>query len=249
MRYPERPIAAFQPWLKGFDDTRVSKIVGVQLHSTRSGKSDGDDGPRTEGWWNNPQNNQGGWGSYADCLIFEDGTRVICTDPDREYPRYTAGFGYAGSFNASLLYYQIEIAQGNTADPFTDASIESTAEKCRELSLRYGFPLVRIPHLYQSRAPEPGVADHENSDNGEIYGKSDVGPMFPWERFFALATQEDWMASSDEILAEIKEIKNGVHWLTQAAVGDLDPSTGKYDNAHEQRKRLIELLEALLAKP
>ena len=228
MQYPERPIAAFNPCLKGYDSSRGQKIYGVQLHATRSGKSDGDDGPRTEGWWANPSNDQGGWGSYADYLIYEDGTRIKCTDINNEFPKYTAGFGYAGSWNASLHYIQIEIAQGNTSDAFTDVQIASLAELIREdLVPRYGFPLVRIPHLNQSIPPEPGICTHEDSDNGRIYGKSDPGPMFPWDRFMALLGQEDDMALDPETQRYFDERWTGVF----ETLGRLEKASGRLEKA------------------
>lgn len=245
MTYPRRPIKAFNPWLKGYDATRGANIVGIQIHSTRSGKSDGDDGPRTEGWWANPQNNQGGWGSYADFLIFEDGTQVQCTNLDSEYPKYTAGFGYAGSWNASFHYIQVEVAQGNPDDPFTDAEIESLGDLTIEMSGRYNFPLVRIPYLYQSQPPQAGIATHEDSDNGKIYGKSDPGPMFPWEKFMALATGKGGDDMTPEEHERLVNIEAAVTRLERAMYGDLDPSTGQWENVFEEIRALSAKIDRL----
>ena len=189
MSYTVRPITARNPWLVRPYQNRP--VVGVMLHSTRSGVSDGDDGPRTEGWWSNPNNIQGSgidaWGSYADLLIFEDGTRVVCTDIDAEYATWTAGYGGTGTWAAGIPYVQIEIAQGNLNDPFTPAQIDSLAECVAGLARRYGFPIVRIPYLAQTGTPPRGIATHEDSANGRKSGKTDVGPMFPWDRFLTLA--------------------------------------------------------------
>ena len=187
MPYLERPITAHNTWLTQPLVGRGGLIAGVMLHSTRSGVSDGDDGPRTERWWSNPQNNQGGWGSYADVLIYEDGTRVICTDFDNEYATWAAGRGSLGTWAAGVYYIQIEIAQGNAGDPFTDAQIESLAELTARLAARYSFPIERIPFLDQTGVPPRGICTHEDSATGRIYGKTDPGPMFPWERFLSMA--------------------------------------------------------------
>ena len=202
MKYTERPIKAHNPWLIQPQANRGQIIAGVMLHSTRSGVSDGDDGPRTEAWWSNPQNNQGGWGSYADVLIYEDGTRVICTDFDREYATWTAGYGGSGTWAAGIYYIQIELAQGNTNNPFTDAQIESLVELVHSLSVRYDFPIERIPFLNQIGTPPRGICTHENSANGLVTFKSDPGYMFPWERFLALAKGEDEMTDEERALLD-----------------------------------------------
>ena len=200
MSFTERPIVARNSWLVRPLADRASRIAGVMLHSTRSGTADGDDGPRTEGWWSNPLNivqDTPPWGSYADVLIDEDGTRVICTDWDIEYATWTAGYGGAGTWAAGIYYIQIEIAQGTLLEPFTDAAIESLAEKVRALSIRYGFPIERISFLDQTGVPPRGICTHEGSANGVKTGKTDPGPMFPWERFLELARGEEAMPVED----------------------------------------------------
>ena len=190
MTYIRRPIKARNSWLVRPYPNRGDIIAGVMLHSTRSGVADGDDGPRTEGWWSNPRNivqDDPPWGSYADALVFEDGTQVICTGEDNEYAAWTAGYGGAGTWAAGHYYYQIEIAQGQTVEPFTPAAIDSLAQLVADKARKFSFPIVRIPFLAQTGVPPRGICTHEDSANGRKTGKTDPGPMFPWDTFLAKA--------------------------------------------------------------
>lgn len=156
------------------------------LHATRSGKEDGDDGPRTEGWDSNPTNT----GSFQDVLLFEDGTQVICCDWDKgEFPQWCAGYGAQGSntWAASDHYIQIEVAQGVTSEPFKPAQIDSLAQLVAELANRYDFPIVKLPYLTQKGTPPRGITSHDNCANGTVYGKTDPGYMFPWDYFLLIA--------------------------------------------------------------
>lgn len=208
MTYERRPIAARQPWLVKPYRRRSEVIAGVMLHSTRSTVEAGDDGPRTERWWNNPNNNQGGWGSYADGLLYEDGTQVVCTDPDNEHASWTAGYGDAGTWAAGIHYFQIEIAQGTTDEPFKPAQIDSLAQWVAELAKRYNFPIVRIPFLSQQGIPPRGICTHEDSANGRKSGKSDPGPMFPWAEF--LSKTQAYLDGGDAVCAKCDQIITAV---------------------------------------
>ena len=218
--YVRRPIRARNSWLVRPYPHRNEIIAGLMLHSTRSGQTSGDDGPRTEGWWNNPNNivsDQPPWGSYADILLFEDGTQVICTDWDREHAAWTAGYGNAGTWPAGHHYIQIEIAQGNTLDPFTPEQIDSLAQLTAELAERYQFPIERIPFLSQTGTPPRGICTHEASANGRKSGKTDVGPMFPWVQFLAAAAaymEEDAVTREeyDALMARVKRIEDDLYY-------------------------------------
>lgn len=175
-------------WLVATSPGRVNKIAGVTLHSTRSTISIGDDGPRTEAWFKNPNNNQGGWGGSADEIIFETGERVLVTHYEIEEPTYCAGYGDDGSWSMGEFYYQIEIAQGNLNDPFTPQSIDSLAYRVAELSIKHSFPLIRTAYVKQTESLPPlGINTHDTCRNGTKYGKTDTGLMFPWADFLAKA--------------------------------------------------------------
>ena len=186
-----RAALGHNPWLVRPLPGRGELIAGITLHSTRSGASDDeyDDGPGTERWGMHPDNGSAaqGWGTFWDRLIWRDGTRLICTDVDREYASWTAGFGNVGPPTAWALghyYVQIELSQSRPDQPFSDASIEELAKETGELSRRYDFPIVRIPFVTQQENPKPrGITTHEGSANGVKLGKSDPGDLFPWATF------------------------------------------------------------------
>lgn len=182
MSYPERWIKARNPWLVGH---RPRDIRGVMIHATRSGHTDGDDGPGTENWMANP-NNQG---AAYDALTWEDGTRIIAMDWDNdEAPLWAAGFGDGGTWAAQDYYIQWEVAQGRIEDTYSEDEIRSTAEAVAALSKRYDFPLIRLPYLTQTGDPPRGITAHDACANGKRLGKSDPGYMFPWDHFLELAT-------------------------------------------------------------
>ena len=37
--------------------------------------------------------------------------------------------------------------------------------------------------MSSSQPPVYGVGDHQNTGNGAVYGKTDVGPQWPWQTF------------------------------------------------------------------
>ena len=228
MMYPRRPIKARNSWLVRPYPNRGASIAGVMLHSTRSGVADGDDGPRTEGWWSNPRNivqDTPPWGSYADALVFEDGTQVICTGEDTEYAAWTAGYGGADTWAAGHYYYQIEIAQGQTSEPFTPAAIDSLAQLVADKARKFSFPIVRIPFLAQTGEPPRGICTHEDSANGRKTGKTDPGPMFPWDAFLssARAYMEGDMGMTPEEAARLDHLEQVVALITQAPEKFLAP--------------------------
>mgnify|MGYP000179407452 CR=1 FL=1 len=181
MTYTVRRIASHNLWL--MEPRPGRKLAGVMLHASRSGVSDGDDGPRTERWMQNAVNNQGGWGGSCDEIIFESGERVLVSHYEDEAPTYGAGYGGSGTWSAGWYYYQIEVAQGVPTDPYTNAEIDSLAQRVAELSVKHGFPIQRIAFLDQTGTPPMGICTHEASANGVEYGKSDPGNLFPWGVF------------------------------------------------------------------
>jgi hypothetical protein len=160
------------------------------LHATRSGRIQPDEGERTERWFANPANivrDDPPWGSFCDLLIFKDGTQVICTDWEREYAAWCAGYGETGTWAAGIPYIQVELPQGTPTEPFSEAAIASAAAFTAEMAARYGFSIERIPFLAQVGMPPRGIATHEDSANGRKLGKSDPGPLFPWDSYLAQA--------------------------------------------------------------
>lgn len=234
MSYERRPIRAVNPWLVRSLPNRKQLIAGATLHITASGKAEGDDGPRTEGWWSNPQNDKGGWGSVADWLIYEDGTQVYVTDTDREYGAWTAGFGEdPETWALGIRFVQIELAKGTVAEPWNPAQIDSAAQLVAELSKRYSFPLVRVEYEDQVGEPIPGINTHAGSANGRAYGKVDPGDNFPWDTFLAKARA--YAGEEDEMSEELRERVARLERLFTWRAAEEGPMTPEYVEAEMER--------------
>lgn len=203
-----RFIKARLPRLVGALPGRSAHIKGVFIHSTRSGRTDGDDGPGTENWANHPENPGGFW----DLLIFENGQQVKSTNWEQdEQPLWCAGGGALGSgtWSAQDNYIHVELAQGTNDDPFTAEQMESLAQFVAEQALLHKFAVRRIDYLTQKGAPPEGLASHDASANGTHYGKSDPGTMFDWNLLIRRAN-----AINSEIMEE-EQMREEVAALTE----------------------------------
>lgn len=194
---------------------RLRDIKGVMIHTTRGGRSAGDDGPGTEKWGNNLNNT----GAFWDGLVFESGQQVRgCPDENSLQPLWCAGFGDNGTWSAQDFYFQLELAQGTIDDLFPHEQLVSAAQWVAELATIHKFTIRRILYLSQVGFPEDGICSHEGSANGRKLGKSDPGPMFPWDTFIKLAQSfqdgdDDDMV--DELMAaRITNIENYIYGLT-----------------------------------
>jgi len=206
-KYTVRPIKGRHDYLVGSLPNRGKQIAGVMIHATRGGSLNPthDDGPGTENWALHPENK----GAYWDELIFrKDGTRVISTNWDTEFPKWTAGYGSGGTWAASDYYIQIEVSQSHIDQPYHENSIDSLAESVAEKSVKYDFPIVRIPYLEQMGVPPRGICTHEDSANGRKLGKSDPGPKFPWGSFlWRTQVYRDKMLGANNVTEErVKEL-------------------------------------------
>lgn len=224
MSYTVRKIRGRNPWLVKPHAGRDRVIVGVMIHATRGGSTDPnyDDLVGTENWAMHPSNGSAaqGWGSYWDEVIGRrTGERVISTNWDTEYASWTAGFGGAGTWAAGIPYIQIEVCQSHPSQPYTDVQIDSLAQSVAGKSKRYGFPITRIPFLAQTGTPPPGICTHEDSANGLRTGKSDPGPLFPWDTFLRKARA---YAGGDEVTKEeFEALKKRVDDIHGALVRDI----------------------------
>lgn len=243
MTYVERREKGRNAWNWKAYPGRAGIIAGVTIHSTRSGATSPtyDDGPGTENWGMNPNNGSAaqGYGVYWDALIYRDGTRVISTDWDREYATWTAGYGRGGgTWPLGLYYLQIEVSQSRADQPFSDASIDSLAQLVAAASAKYAFPIERIPFVTQLGARPRGITTHEGSANGEAYGKSDPGPLFPWDTFLSLAKQyaaggggEDDMVD-EEARRQIRELNAAMVKREQIREVASNPDLPAVERAH-----------------
>lgn len=200
--------------LVGHLPNRRNTIKGVFLHTTRSGRCGNPvECEGTENWMFHPSNK----GSAYDGLVCGSGQQIKAMRwEEDEQPLWAGGYGDEGTWNAQQFYVHLEIAQACIDDPFTDEQVESTAQWTAELAKRYFFDISRIAFLSQTGVPPEGVCDHQHSANGAKLGKSDPGPLWPWEKFIkrarVLAGQdedEDMLESERKLMLKMATVLAG----------------------------------------
>lgn len=229
MIYPALPTIGHNPWLTKAMPTRNSLIAGVTIHATRSGSpgAEYDDGPGTDAWGRHPANKHpsGNWGTYWDRLVYRSGIRRLSTRVDREYATWTAGYGAYGppvEWPLGLYYVQMEISQARPDQPYSWVSIDSAAEETAILAHNYDFPLVRISYVDQIQWPPPrGITTHEGSANGRKLGKTDPGPLFPWDLYLNRARYHLTQLEADMTPSEVRAIVLEVLREQQLVAADL----------------------------
>ena len=189
---PTSPNYYHQGWIYG-------PPTCVILHSTRSGRRDFDhlqELAATVGWFQNPA-------SQASAQRVVSPTDAVRMVPD-EYPSWATGWhNWQG--------YNIELTQPMWNTPFEDGHYTNLARVCADY-VRQGIPIRRIEYLpYSSK--EGGFVQHQDTEQGIAAGKSDLGVMFDWGRFFAELQNEAPEAQEDhEMLYVIKkEGSNTLH--------------------------------------
>lgn len=155
---------------------RTGRLRLIVIHSTRSGRTTQADGspwtPEDElaatiGWFQNA------WAqASAHLVVAANGDWWYCVPWDR-------AAWHAGFLNQRSI--GIELTQPTIENPFTDIQIARTAEAVRWLCNQFSIPPRHTKHDWQS-----GIIGHEETSQGRSYGKSDPGPLFPWEAFMGL---------------------------------------------------------------
>lgn len=200
-----RFIAKRNPVLVGYRSGRWMGIRGVMIHTTRGGRTEGDDGPGTEGWMSHPENKGAAW----DGLIYESGQQVKCMHWELdEEPKWAAGYGdYPGTWSAQDFYLHFEIGQGTVNDPISKESFESAAQWVAEVFVDAGYDadeVTIISYLRQTAGTEPpvGICFHDQSANGRKLGKSDPGHMFD-RLAFGARVRDHMLAKGVEPVADL----------------------------------------------
>lgn len=204
--FPPDVVVVAQPWLARPRSELAAYGVPplprlIEVHATRSGVP-------WDGWpqrslefqatinWNKSATNRQVsaygqvYGAASQVVISEQGQKATMWDKALWYPTYGAGFGEYGpplGWAVDWLGISYELCQPLADMPFTDACLERAAVEIAADCKVFGIEPVRIPYLSQTEAIAvvSGLVGHEDTANGHKVGKTDPGPMFPWDAFIA----------------------------------------------------------------
>ncbi|MGE0228846.1 MAG: N-acetylmuramoyl-L-alanine amidase [Dehalococcoidia bacterium] len=164
----------------------------ILIHATRGDTTMARQFQATVNWFTNPPKygdaRNGFWSPTSDVLIGAGGEVVeFFTDAGdwrTSHSTWSAGYG-AGGFEWSVdeVALAIELAQPAKQEPYTRECIDALVDYLRPVVRELGIPLERVRWWDQdgNQAPPRGFIGHEDTDNGRKTGKSDPGPLFPWD--------------------------------------------------------------------
>ena len=160
---------------------RTNGIRWIIVHSTRSGIVGNDDWGATINWFANPASQ-----ASSHKLIGLDGRKgQFVNDEDTAW--------HAGWHNPYTL--GIEFCHATVDTPFTEAELVSGAEEVRD---------------WREKHRDLPVIGHDNTPQGAACGKSDPGPLFPWDRFMEMVTMsEQELAILKMQIALVKAVVEG----------------------------------------
>ena len=80
-----------------------------------------------------------------------------------------------------------------TYEPFTQASIDALVEFLRPIVHEFAIPLVHLTSWEQLawKAIPRGFIGHDETETGRKYGRTDPGPLFPWDEILSRLAQEE----------------------------------------------------------
>jgi len=167
---------------------RVLPISLICIHATRGDAPMDVQYQATVDWFTRAPN-LGGFGPTADIVIGAQGERAEVVGWRETHSAFAAGYGGKGSilqYAVDEVAIAIEVAQPAWQEPYTDAAIAELVEFLRPIVAEFQIPLVHVGYWDQDRyADVPrGFLGHEDTANGNRLGKSDPGPLFPWDELF-----------------------------------------------------------------
>ena len=143
----------------------------VIIHATRSGQSmNPSEFEGTLNYMSTPGTTSSHW------VISRDGVRARVVFDDQE-----AWHASEDNDNA----WGIELEQGAEEDGFTPAQMDALVSVCQGYMQDFGVEAV---HCTDSLGP--GFIGHEETAQGQSYGKSDPGYLFDWDWFIAALSGE-----------------------------------------------------------
>lgn len=158
----------------------------VVIHATRSGVSmNPSEFEGTLNYMSRPGTTSSHW------VIARDGrtARVV-------HDVYQAWHGQEDNDNA----WGIELEQGDEADGFTPAQLDSLVRVCCGYIEDFG-----VAAVHATASTQAGFIGHQETAQGRRNGKSDPGRLFPWE-WFINALQGDDMSEAEK--QELEERRN-----------------------------------------
>jgi len=218
-----------QPWLW---QPRFRPIRFLEIHATRGPTTPDKQFGATVNWMQSAGNGNPlqGWGSSCSYVLDRDGTLGIVLADD-EMPKYSAGYGGAGS-EWSIDEYGIsyEWCQSPAQEEFTTAQYERGAVEFATKCRLYGIePRILDEEVRTQKGPVnfSGFVRHDRCGNGYRLGKSDPGPKFRDADFVALVkermnpaqppVEEETMSSQ-----EYKELRAAVDALQKKAAANVE---------------------------
>jgi N-acetyl-anhydromuramyl-L-alanine amidase AmpD len=133
-----------------------------------------------------------------------------------EFPSWTTG-------KHNWQGYNIELTQPLWNTPFEDGHYANLARVCADY-VRQGIPIRRIEYLpYSSK--EEGFVQHQDTEQGISVGKSDMGVMFDWARFFAElrneVQEEDDMGMTEHERSRLEKAEKELERLRDQSISTL----------------------------
>ena len=176
----------------------------VFIHSTRSGVAGRTDLElellSTVNWFQNPN-------AQASTHLVASPNQLVRTVHETNVAYHV------GEDNADSL--GIELTQPEVYTPYPDALLQRAAEAVASWCDTYGIPKV---HLTSYVPGQKGIIGHEDGRHGRRVGKSDPGPVFPWDRFIAMVNGEqgddDMSAENNAFVDKLKANMPGGEWPT-----------------------------------
>jgi len=160
------------PWKWG---ERWEPVRLIVIHASRGANTMARQYEATKNWQLSASNRNvepdgSEWASMSNRIIGHDGRQCISI-PDGFYPRWSLG-------HADPIAISFELAQPDDDTPFTEATLDRAAREVAALCVKYDIPPRVLPWLSADNHEAPGIARHDRSDNGRLYGKSDPGRQF-----------------------------------------------------------------------